>query len=471
MPLLFFLSMAVLGLRFYPALAAVIVELIYVWRKGRQYDFLIMCTFVAGCFGFTQQNLIKIWPADIALLVSLFLWLCLKRAPILNRVLAASVAYVALILILAMMSIESMSVQLLMIRPYLMFLYIIIPFAVFAGREFDFDTFCRKLFSYMLVVCCLYILDAYIISGNILVPCTYGYVPSTFWDPYCYPLSGYIMRKYPPGLYMLGLLMLPLARFYKLRLWQWVLLFIAAISTQTFTFITALGLTFIVSQRSRMRIFRWIFCGIMALVLAYFVDFLLPTTINDGYPQSTLRIKSSVDQILALNEAVDDEDIAEFGSGRLAQAMPKLDLVAKNDKELTGLGFLHPEKTHINQYVIVNEYYTDVSNNIEVATGVEIGPIQVYINIGWIGLAGHLLFFIVLGLFLKSLPLKSFYWAVLLFNFWLSLGGFAGLASVEGLLMQSLAWAIPVLAARGQLSGPAFPWKSPASRTVETRQP
>lgn len=470
MPILFLLSMAMLGLKFYPALAFIIAEMVYVWRNGRRYDFLIMCTFVAGCFGFTQQNLLKIWPADIALLVSMALWLCMRRAPILNKALVASLAYIALLFLLAMMSIESMTVQVLMIRPYLLFLYIIVPFAVFSGKEFSFEQFCQRLFCYMLPVCCFYILDAYILSGNVLVPCTYSYFRSTFWDPYCYPLSGFIMRKYPPGLYLTGLLMMPLARMYKLKMWQWVVFILAAVSTQTFTFITALAITFIASQRSRLRILKWILSGLFMLVAAYCIDALLPEKIQDGYTQSTMRIKSSVDQILALNEAVDDEDIAEFGSGRLAQAMPKLDLVAKNDKQLTGLGFLHPEKTHINQYVIVNEYYSDVSNNIEVATGVEIGPIQVYINIGWIGLIGHFAFFIVLGLFLRRLPLRSFYWSVMLFNVWLSLGGFAGLSSVEGLIMQSLAWALPVLAARGELAGPSAPWKEPAHRTAATKR-
>ncbi len=70
----------------------------------------------------------------------------------------------------------------------------------------------------------------------------------------------------------------------------------------------------------------------------------------------------------------------------MAQAIPKIDLINRYHKQWTGLGFLHPEKTTSNRFIIVNEYYSDLSSNVEVATGVEVVPIQVYLHGGWIGL-------------------------------------------------------------------------------------
>ena len=68
-------------------------------------------------------------------------------------------------------------------------------------------------------------------------------------------------------------------------------------------------------------------------------DSFLPTQIHNDSFQSRLRIKSSVDQFMDLFNAVDDEDIAEFGSGRMAQALPKLDVVERENRQLIGLGF------------------------------------------------------------------------------------------------------------------------------------
>lgn len=253
-----------------------------------------------------------------------------------------------------------------------------------------------------------------------------------------------------------------MARSHKLKLWQWAVLCIGIISTQTFTLILACVLTYVLFQPSLRKSLLGIFTGIVGFLALYLVDSFLPSYTANGYTQSTLRVKSSVDQVFDLFNAVDDEDIADFGSGRMAQVMPKLELVGQQHRELIGLGFLHPQKTHINQYIIVNDYYSDISQSIELATGVEVIPVQIYINIGWLGLLCHTIFFIWLWLIIRHLPLASYYLSVVFFNIVLGISGFAGLASPHGLLFVSIAYAAPILAARSALPGYTKFWDSSA---------
>ena len=102
--------------------------------------------------------------------------------------------------------------------------------------------------------------------------------------------------------------------------------------------------TFIIFQGGFKKLMMWGFGAVVFLVGIYVLDSFLPTQIHNDSFQSRLRIKSSVDQFIDLFNAVDDEDIAEFGSGRMAQALPKLDVVERENRQLIGLGFLHPEK-------------------------------------------------------------------------------------------------------------------------------
>lgn len=462
LPVLFLLCLALYGLHFFPAIAFVAACIVYAWRARRMYDVLLMSTLFFGGFGFAAIDLVVIRPTDIALVSSLVLWLVMRKPPILKRTLMACAAYAASLFVFALLSIESLSVQILIMRPYLMFLCIIIPFAIFAKTEFVFDDFLRHALSYCLIISIFYIIDAYILSGNVLVPDTASWRTSTFYSPTWMPLSGVVTRKYPPGLYILALIILPLARSHKLKLWQWAVLCIGIISTQTFTLILACVLTYVLFQPSLRKSLLWIFTGIVGFLALYLVDSFLPSYTANGYTQSALRVKSSVDQVFDLFNAVDDEDIADFGSGRMAQVMPKLELVGQQHRELIGLGFLHPQKTHINQYIIVNDYYSDISQSIELATGVEVIPVQIYINIGWLGLLCHTIFFIWLWLIIRHLPLASYYLSVVFFNIVLGISGFAGLASPHGLLFVSIAYAAPILAARSALPGYTKFWDSSA---------
>lgn len=453
------LTLTLVGLKFFPAIAIMLLFWMNAWRKDR-YAFLIQVSIFAGGFGLLNINTLKIFTGDFALLASALLWFVMRKAPILRKTLWAMGAYFAMLFILAMMSIESMVVQFYIVRTWLLIAYIIVPFAVFAGRDFVFDTFLNKFFPYVLVISVFYIFDAYVFCGNVLAPGTKGYGESFFYSPYWQPLSGNFFRKYPPGMYLYAFFLEPVARRYKLRLWQWAIIFVAVVCTKTFTLIACLLLGYILFQGNKKLIIKCGVAGVVLLGVAYVVDSYLPTNKDDDYEQSYLRIKSSVDQFTALVEAADDEDIAEFGSGRIAQFIPKADLVINENREWIGLGFLHPDKTHINQYIIDNEYYNDIEQSIEVATGVEIIPLQVWINVGWIGLIGHCLFFWALWMFVRKLPNSVYFLSVLYYNFLMGLSGFAGLIYIHGLILTSVAYAVVILPQRHTLVGPSAPWMS-----------
>lgn len=462
------LCLALFGLYFYPALLLLAIFWVKAFRNDR-YDFLIMISLFFGGYGMLNVNIFPVWTSDLALLLALVYWVILRKPRILKLTLLAIVLYFAFLGIFAYLSIEKITTQLLIMRNYFGIVYIIVPIALFAGKDFDIHVFFTKCMPYLLIMCAFYICDAIIIPGNILVPQTYMpyEATSTFYDPFILPL-GTIYRKYPPGLFLLSLAVLPVARYYRLRLWQWALIGAALLASQTFTVIIGLATGVILFQGSWRKIARFFVLGVFGLVALYGIDCLLPD--NDQKFNSTLRIKSSVDQFFDLAKAVDDEDLANFASGRVAQILPKVDLMISQNRTAIGLGFLHREKTTINRYIIYNEYYTDLANADEVATGVEVVPVQVFINIGYIGLIGHILFFVVLYLFIRKLKYSVYYLSVVYVVSVFGLSGFAGLATFTGLQLTSIAYGVIILANRDKLGWPkaARNSRSPIFPTPQT---
>ncbi|MDE5628886.1 MAG: hypothetical protein K2I69_04935 [Muribaculaceae bacterium] len=446
-PLLFMLCLAATGLCFYPALVGVLIMLFKAFRDDR-YEFLIMSTLLMGGFGMISKAGTFIDLGDFALVSGLLVWLFIRKPPYLRKILIGIVLYIGIYVYLATLSIESMSVQLLILRTYAVIVFLIVPVAVFSGKEFDIHVLWRKLMPYVFIMSAFYLLDALIFSGNLLVPCTYANgAQSTFYSLYWRPFSGIVMRKYPPGMFIVFLVAFPLIRYYRLRMWQWALILLGVLSTQTFTFISALIVAFVLFQGSWRKTVAVVVLAVAGVGILYGVDCLLPER-SDDTGQSLLRIRSSFDQFADLWSAVDDEDLAEFGSGRLAQTLPKVDLVQRNHKELTGLGFLHPEYSKINQYMIENEYYSDVSKSYELATGVEIAAVQIFLHVGWIGLIVHVLFFLALYLIIRKFKYSSYFLCMLFFNVWLGFGGFATLYSYQGLIMCSFVYGTVLISNR-----------------------
>lgn len=129
----------------------------------------------------------------------------------------------------------------------------------------------------------------------------------------------------------------------------------------------------------------------------------------------------------------------------MAQILPKVELMQRMHKTDTGLGFLHPEKTKINDFIIFNEFYSDESAAEEVAAAVEVTQVQTFIHIGWIGLILQLLFFVALYVLIRKYRYRAYYVCVLFMMGWFGIGGFGGWISYSSLFIISIAFAVSIL--------------------------
>lgn len=448
--LLFLLSMSLMGLKFPLGYLLVPICLISAWRSNK-YDFIIQLTFFVGGYAFiVGEYTFPFKTEDVAIGVSLIGVLVYRKPVIVKKALVALGLYALITLFLATFSDESMSVQIRTWRYWFCFIYFIVPLMVFAGRDFQIKELFRRLFPYVFVVCAFYALDAFIINGHILIPNSFvwGGGESTWNNPILYGM-GYFPRKYPPGLYWIVLLIIPITRYYKLKPWQWLLLGVAVISTRTFTLILTVVVGLMVFQPKKGRLFGYGIAFVILLSVGYAVDSSLP--VNPSNNESMLRIKSSIDQIIDLGEAQDDEDLSEAGSGRFAQAIPKFELLYGYNKQWTGLGYLHPTLTTNTKYIIINEFYTDIERNVEVATGIEIMPLQVFLTVGYLGLIVHFAFFIYMWILVRRLRYSIYFGSVLLLTFILGLSGFSGWVTGMCLFLNALAFAAVLMANRDVL--------------------
>jgi len=442
-PLLFMFSLSLLGLSFYPAVLVIFTLLLRAFRHDR-YSMIIMLTLFAGAYGYVSENSIGVKNSDLFLAISAVLMFIYVKPPLVRRAVLILGLYAVALLILASFSLESMSVQFVTMRYYLLFAFFIIPVVCFTGEEFDIDMFFRRVIQYGMIACAFYIADGVILGSNILVPQTFnwGTVP-TFTSVSVHPFS--IIRKYPPGLYILFMAVYPLARFYRLQVWQWLFVAAAVLTTQTFTLISAVLLSFVICQGRVRQLVKWILYAFGGLLLLFAVDSILPYRSSDD-TQSTLRIRSTFDQFVAVTEAVDVEDVAQFASGRMAQIIPKVELVNREHKQWTGLGFLHPDKTKIARYFIENEYYVDVSKSDELAFGVENAPVQIWLTIGYIGLLVHAAFLLALYYTVRRLKYRAYFGSILFTGVWMGLSGWFMLINIHGLIMLGLSYGVVLLA-------------------------
>ena len=452
------LSLSLTGLLFYPALIVSIAMMAKAYRENR-YNFIIMLLLFGGSYGMTKDTTLPIKAYDICLIVSVILAFIFIKAPIVKRTLTIIVGYGIGLLIIASFSAELMSIQLYTWRNYIAFILFIIPIVVFSRKEFSLHEFWIALMPYVLLACIFYIIDGFILCGNVMMPATAASRQSTFFDPLMSPFSFHLFRKYPPGLFPMVLVVYPVAKYYKLRIWQWAVIFMGLMASLTFTVITGFFAAYIFFRFGIRRLFQTILIGIMAMVAGYFIDGLLPEVKKGDVIESKLRIKSGVDQFFELMDATDDEDIAQFASGRMAQILPKIEIISDEGRQLTGLGFLHPERNTVSRYVITNEYYSDISENEEVAALVEVIPVQIYISTGWLGLILHVIFLILLYLLIRRLKESAYFISVIFCCVWFGLGGFCGLIYVHGLLLAAVAFSAVILNSRSSL--PGFPKTTP----------
>lgn len=450
-PLCFLLCMALDGLEMPLGIILVAVMLLSSYKRDR-YDFIIMFTLATGAYGILNRNL---WHGlktdDIALFAGFLCLFIMHKPPVLKRLMRILLCYFGALVVIAMFSDEYMRVQMLTMRLYMMPVYVFVPLAAFSGRDFEMKVFMRKLMAYALIIAAFYCIDCYILNGHILVPKTYmGEATSTFFSPLMMPFTNVFPRIYPPGLYIWTLCLVPVARYYKIAWWMWALILLALYATRTFTIITGFVILYVVF------IGKWkvLVKGLIGIAVLFGILYAIDANMEkDKQGQSPMRIASSIDQFAMLSDAVDIEDVAEFGSGRIAQVIPKYELLREYDKELVGLGFLHAEHSTSTKFQITNEYYSDVEKADEVATGVEIIPIQIVLTIGYIGLLVHIIFLVMLCRLVAKLEYASMLYSVIAAFSWFGLAGFSGLIYTHGELLMALALAVIILANKRRFKG------------------
>lgn len=430
----FFLCLALAGLEFYPALILVALYLVQRFRTDR-YSFLIELMILFGCYGFVSANILPVKLSDFAFVVSMVALLVMRRTPVTNRTLWLTLAYFAAIAMIASTSDESMRIQVVMMRNYFFIIAFAIPLLVFANRPFEMDKFIHSVFVHVLVICGFYVVDTFIIHGTVLVPrATFSLdhmgqkVFSSIHHILAHPLQlTYFPRHYPTALFWMVICILPIVeKKVRLSFWQWVLVIFTFFSTRTMSFLGGLLVCFICFRRNVKQQLAVGLGSIVLIVGLYFADSAM------GSP---LRIASTIDQFTSLEAAADNEDLAEFGSGRMAQILPKWELLGQLDRYWLGFGFLHPQLTTNPKYQIKNEYYTDVSQSDELATAVEVTQVQTILDVGFLGLIVQTAFYIALWFVLRRQHYARFYLCAIVAFSVFGIGGFSGLNQREGLLI------------------------------------
>ena len=303
-PLAFILSVSMGGLGIFVGYLFALCILFNRLNHDR-YDVLLMV--VLFLCGSSMHNLTNGYfnLPNISLLVSFPAVILLRKTPIIKKVFWVLALYIVGLLAIASTSDESMMIQSYGYRLYFAFIFIFTPFLIFSGREFDIKILFRKILIYALIFCSLYIIDSAIVGGALLLPFDASWsmmgITSSINNLWANPLSMNFPRRWPEGLYILSAAMYPLARYYKLNIWQWLLILGALAVCRTFSFIIACIIGYIVCTGSLKRMALYFVVAIGAISLLYYIDGLLPESVLSGEDglevhSSALRIKSQIDQ-------------------------------------------------------------------------------------------------------------------------------------------------------------------------------
>lgn len=432
----FLLSMALLGLHFYPALLLVLVLMINAWRRDRMH-FLLQLLLFSGHFALAATELLVVRRSDILIVLG---WIGIvaisKRSPEIKRTLWAMAAYFAIVMLLALQSEEQMWIQLRVIREYFSIVVFTVPLMVFARERFDAMRFFQVVAVYGIVIMVFYILDGFFVQGWIFIPASYSeYKDSTFYSPVFRPFSTYFPRKYPNGLILCAMMIYPLRKCYRFNWKQWAIVALSFVAMRTMTMIAGFAATYMLFMGKARGVVISIFAGILLAATLYLVD-----SSTGGF----LRVAETVDQFAILKMTEDVEDLAELGSSRGAQIIPKMELLYDMNREWIGFGFIHPELSQKSAFSISNDLYS-AGKQDENVSQVEETHFQTILNIGYIGLIVQTIFYFGLYFILKPCRLRNFYLSVLIAVSIFGIGGFAGLNHSVGLFVVAFSFAVVLL--------------------------
>lgn len=448
--IIFMLSLALTGLRMPLGNLLVVILLIKEYKDNRE-GFITKLTLACGGFAFSQSNVN--WGVNMLFLMTPFaiMTMCVlrKSIPLRQTIFAYSLFAVTTIAIAVMWGVEGISAQLRQMMGYLSFCFFAIPLLAFSGEGFDMHRFWHTLFSLMMIACAFYIIDGYIIRGWVLVPCSWINHEGAYSSWLSPVMIGSCPRKYPPGLYPLALLLYPLAKYYKLRWWQWGLVIGAMCASRTSTTLFSLVFGFILAQGSMKRYIGYGMIAIAVFTGLYFLD------ASMGYSgeseQSKMRIASTINQFTDLSQAQDDEDLSEAGTGRMAQALPALEHIFEVGREWVGFGFVD-SSTENPQLIIENEYVGAINPEFKYrsVTDIEITQVKVFMSLGFVGLAVWLGFIFGICRILKGMRYAKYYTNVAIVLMLYGVGGFDSWFTYQGIILGALAYSTVLLANKTQ---------------------
>lgn len=438
--ILFCLSMSGLGLHFYPMALAVIGLLLYAFKHDR-YMLLLMIMELATGQGFMTKEVTYISLFDIVLAASLFGLFFYRKNPLVKKCTLLIFGYIIFLLAMSTLSDETFAIQFQTLKGYITILAIIIPLWIFADKDFDIQLFWRKTLGFFLVICAFYVIDGLILQGWVLLPGTYNpdETASVFYNIRWNPLGTWFPRKYPSAAFLILLVPFPLARYYKLKWWQWLIVVGAFAAMRTFSVIIAFLITLGLFQVKFTKFLKYFIVALVGITSLYFID---------SATGNNLRIASSINQFLLLNDSSDEEAIAEFGTGRASQVIPKWQALVDQHCQWQGFGFLHPEKTTLRRYQIENDMYVDIAKKEENAAITEVTQFNTILNIGIIGLIVQTIFFIWLWVCIRHSAYAPYYLSTLLIASIMGAAGFTGLNHPTGLLWIATALGVILLTAR-----------------------
>lgn len=439
LPLSFMLSLTLLGLEC-PIAYFFLAAILYFSFHSNRYDLLIQSTLLFGVYHYYDENLsFPFKLADIGLILSFIAAIMYRKDKTLWKILYLTAGYFIFLFIIAILSDESFIVQLRRMRQYMYIIYFMFPLLCFGNKVFALKVFIQRITIYAIIISIFIICDSLIFSEHILFPrAVYGSLVYT--DISFIPFSRFV-RIYPQVIFISALLIYPLMSWYSIPKWVWPIAAIATICTKTFSYMGGVIITCFFFQKGLKN---------KIIQLAVCVCILFMGSIVDQSLDGALRINHLLSQFKTLlpgKESIynDIEALAEFGSTRGAQVIPKLELLTDMNRLSIGFGFLHAEKTTNDEFIIHNQYYSDVSKAEEVASIVEVTQIQTVLDMGLIGLFIQHLFYILIYFIIKKYQYSSFYLTVLVsVSIW-GIGGFAGLCQTQGVLLVGLALGVILL--------------------------
>lgn len=418
----FLLTQSLTGLAFYPSVLIALFMMIVAYRS-RPYDLSIMLVFWAGGYTITRGGYLGSMTA--LLLLAVISLVIVRKWPMFKRVLWVFLGYFAFMLVIALLSDESLKVQLVMMRPYVSVSYFLVPILIFANRKFDFEELKRKIFTYAICIAMMYVIDCYLLCGHVMFPYAgfldpeemAKYNPS-WTNPDISLLAFSFPRIGPFPMIFFILLIFPLVKSVKLRTWQWVLVVLMLIACRSATLLIAFVTTFVIFKARGKKLVLYL-AGVVVGVMAL-------SAIDDAV-DGELRVNSTISQFAILKANVSDEELAEFGTGRMAQFIPKFALLQSYNREWIGFGFLDPTKSTAHKYMISNALYDSVWDIDEVATGVEITQLQTILDMGYLGLIVQTLVYFGLYFVIRKQKYAKYYLCTIVCASISGLGGNGGL--------------------------------------------